>query len=223
MTNRDFYNAFLDLVRKLRQNPIKVFNDALTYVLRFLSIDEVETPWEYGPEENEAFQTFTDQYLHYFLDQTKDKFWIDAWGDMYMDLAGKYKDFRGQFFTPPGMSDLAARISRTGSYQNCGRVVINDCACGSARMLLAAEEEAYNHGDPQPYLIGEDIDGMCCKMAAINMAVHGCLGEIIRHDALRNPDELSYGYLINETLAQGSSFPSIRTSSSREDFKKFRI
>ena len=223
MTNTDFFNAFLDLVRKLRQDPIKVFNDALTYVLRFLSIDEMVIPWEYGPEENEAFQGFTDQYLRFVLEKTKDRFWIDAWGDMYMDLAGKYKAFRGQYFTPAGMSDLAARIARTGTDLSFGRMVINDCACGSARMLLSAEEEAFKAGDPQPYLIGEDIDGMCCKMAAINMAVHGCLGEVIKHDSLKDPDGLSYGYLINESLAQGNSFPSIRTSSAREDFKKFQV
>lgn len=148
------------------------------------------------------------------------KFWYDAWGDMFMELSGKFKSFRGQFFTPASVADLCAKMSDTESTGD--RPVINDCACGSARMLLAAEQLAYEKGPVQPYLIGEDIDGMCCKMAAINLAIHGCIGEVIRHDSLQHPDEMSYGYIINETLQVGVSLPSIRRSECKSDFMKFR-
>lgn len=223
MSDKEFYKAFLDLVQKTNQDPIKVFGDALTYILWLLSIDQEATPWDYGEEDNMAFADFTTSYFSYVQEEMADRFWIDAWGDMYMELAGKYKSFRGQFFTPAGMSDLAARITASGSRESCGRRVINDCACGSARMLLSAQEQAFRAGDPQPYLIGEDIDGMCCKMAAINLTVHGCIGEVIRHDSLKEPDELIYGYIINETLANGFDYPSIRTSRDRRDFRKFQL
>lgn len=222
MTNKDFYNSFLELVKAAKQDHLKVFNDALTYVLRFLSVDKVDTPWEYGPEENSAFNKFMWKYFQFVQDNTNTHFWVDAWGDMYMDLAGNYKDFRGQFFTPVGMSDLIARISRSGPSISITREVVNDCACGSARMLLAAEAQAFEHGDPQPYLIGEDIDGMCCKMAAVNLAVHGCIGEIIKHDSLGDPGGLQYGYKINETLVEGLGYPSIRMSYEKDDFYKIR-
>ena len=55
-------------------------------------------------------------------------------------------------------------------------------------------------------------------MAAVNFCVHGCVGEVIRHDTLRYPDELTYGYLVNV-----SSVPSIRTSKDKSDFRKFTI
>lgn len=159
-------------------------------------------------------------YFAYQQEQVATKFWYDAWGDMFMELSGKFKSFRGQFFTPAAVADLCAKMS-VPQYQG-DRPVINDCACGSARMLLAAEQLAYERGSVQPYLIGEDIDGMCCKMAAINLAVHGCLGEVVRHDSLQHPDELSYGYIINESLSAGNSFPSIRRSEDKSDFMKFR-
>ena len=50
-------------------------------------------------------------------------------------------------------------------------------------------------------LVGEDIDGICCKMAAVNLAVHGCFGEVIRHDSIGEQNALRYGYIVNETLA----------------------
>lgn len=214
------YTAFLDLVRRINDDALKVFDDALTYILRYLSIDGMDTPWLHDENDNQAFADFMATYFSYQQEQVATKFWYDAWGDMFMELSGKFKSFRGQFFTPAAVADLCAKMS-VPQHQG-DRPVINDCACGSARMLLAAEQLAFEKGSAQPYLIGEDIDGMCCKMAAINMAVHGCLGEVVRHDSLQHPDELSYGYIINETLPAGLSFPSIRRSEDKSDFKKFQ-
>lgn len=213
------YTAFLDLVRRINNDPIKVFDDALTYVLCRLSTGAVKVAWEYGPEQNKAFSDFMDTYLEYLSEQLEKSFWCDAWGDAFMDLAGQFKSFRGQFFTPPGVANLCAMTSSTSGVIVFDREVINDCACGSARMLLAAQEQAYKNGHPAPYLIGEDIDGMCCKMAAINLCVHGCQGEIIRHDTIRDPDGGQYGYIINEHLPMTT----IRKSTNRSDFKKFQI
>ncbi len=215
------YTAFLDLVRRINDDALKVFDDVLTYILRYLSIDDAGTVWTHDEKDNQAFADFMSTYFAYQQEQLATKFWYDAWGDMFMELSGKFKSFRGQFFTPAAVADLCAKMS-VPRYQG-DRPIVNDCACGSARMLLAAEQLAFEKGSAQPYLIGEDIDGMCCKMAAINMAVHGCLGEVIRHDSLQHPDELSYGYIINETLTAGLSFPSIRRSEVRSDFKKLQL
>ena len=214
------YTSFLELVRKINDDALKVFDDALTYILRYLSIDTTDAVWPHGERDNQAFAQFMADYFQYQKEQTVTKFWYDAWGDMFMELSGKFKSFRGQFFTPASVADLCARMSE--QERSGARPVINDCACGSARMLLAAEQLAYERGSVQPYLIGEDIDGMCCKMAAINLAVHGCLGEVVRHDSLEHPDELIYGYIINESLSAGHSFPSIRRSEDKSDFMKFR-
>ena len=214
-----FEDAFLDLAHRINNDPIKVFDDALTYVLCRLSTGAVKVAWEYGPEQNKAFSGFMDTYLEYLSEQLEKSFWCDAWGDAFMDLAGQFKSFRGQFFTPPGVANLCAMTASTSGVLVFDREVINDCACGSARMLLAAQEQAYKNGHPAPYLIGEDIDGMCCKMAAINLCVHGCQGEIIRHDTIRDPDGGQYGYIINEH----HPMTTIRKSTNRSDFKKFQI
>jgi type I restriction-modification system DNA methylase subunit len=153
-------------------------------------------------------------YALYLQEKLMEVSWYDAWGDLFMDLSGSFKSMRGQFFTPPGVADLTARCS---SDDTTGMKIINDCACGSARMLLAA----FIQYQGNTYLVGEDIDGICCKMAAVNLAVHGCTGEIIRHDSLKEPGEFRYGYLINESLLE-SGIPSIRISREKKDFWKFR-
>ena len=210
-----FDDAFIELAHRINYDPIKVFDDALTYVLCRLSTGAVKVAWEYGPEQNKAFSGFMDTYLDYLSEQLE----TSAWGDAFMDLAGQFKSFRGQFFTPPGVANLCAMTASTSGVLVFDREVINDCACGSARMLLAAQEQAYKNGHPAPYLIGEDIDGMCCKMAAINLCVHGCQGEVIRHDTLKDPDGCLYGYVINEY----HPMTTIRKSTNRADFKKFQI
>jgi hypothetical protein len=63
----------------------------------------------------------------------------------------------------------------------------------------------------QPYLSGEDIDSTCCKMSAVNMAVHGCFGEVVCHNTLCEPDIVRAGYIINETMYPiPTPVPSIR-------------
>lgn len=217
-----FNKAFENLVKEVKGDALLVLDSALTYLIGLLSNNkETEIVWDYGGQETAAFAEFADFYLRYIDEQLQKKYWCDAWGDLFMESSGNFKSFRGQFFTPDSVSNLCARITLNETHSlPTGRPVFNDCACGSARMLLAAQESAYEHNLMQPYLVGEDIDGMCCKMAAINLAVHGCFGEIIRHDSLKEPDELICGYIINESLYAGYGYPSIRLSHDKKDFWK---
>ena len=75
--------------------------------------------------------------------------WVDLFGDYFMEYGANKKD-RGQFFTPDSVCELLAGLSmginEGTDFDNMrhyvpgfGRkVVVNDCACGSARLLLAA-------------------------------------------------------------------------------------
>lgn len=42
------YTSFLELVRKINDDALKVFDDALTYILRYLSIDTTDAVWPHG-------------------------------------------------------------------------------------------------------------------------------------------------------------------------------
>lgn len=205
-------------IHAIGQDPIIALDELLTYATYALSSNQkIEPGRKYEDFLIESYSGLFAKYLEFMDEKLKTCFWFDAWGDIFMDFSGKYKSCRGQFFTPTGMATLAAKFT---DEKVQGRQVINDCACGSARMLLAAQENAFGNGNSAPYLIGEDIDTLCCKMAAVNLCVHGCYGEIICHDSLKDPNSLRFGYLINETLHPGLGMPSIRISHNKGDFAK---
>ena len=116
--------------------------------------------------------------------------WVDLFGDYFMEYGANKKD-RGQCFTPDSVCDVMARLSLSRNkgtdFDNMrhyvpgfGRkVVVNDCACGSARLLLAAGA-TYRHitHKNDVYLVASDIDDRCCKQSAINLLVHGFYGEV---------------------------------------------
>jgi hypothetical protein len=68
-----------------------------------------------------------------------------------------------------------------------------DPCCGSGRMLIASHAKA-----PGNFQFGADIDPICAKMSAINMLVHGCVGEISCMDSIAY--EWRFGYKINTYL-----------------------
>jgi hypothetical protein len=48
-------------------------------------------------------------------------------------------------------------------------------------------------------------------MSAVNLAMHGCFGEIVCHNTLSEPDVVRAGYIINETMYPiPTPVPSIR-------------
>lgn len=61
--------------------------------------------------------------------------WLDAFGILYeeMYLSRGKASSTGQFFTPPSISDFMAKVIQTGEENG----TVNDCACGSGRLLLA--------------------------------------------------------------------------------------
>ena len=138
--------------------------------------------------------------------------WVDLFGDYFMEYGANKKD-RGQCFTPDSVCDVMARLSLSRNkgtdFDNMrhyvpgfGRkVVVNDCACGSARLLLAAGA-TYRHitHKNDVYLVASDIDDRCCKQSAINILVHGFYGEVVCMDTLMGESSFSHGWIINQGL-----------------------
>ena len=105
-----------------------------------------------------------------------EKYYYDYLGVFYEDvIQSKYKaGTNGQFFTPQSVSKLMAKTLM----QNTGGMV-NDCACGSGRLLLDAHSE-----NPSAILIGQDLDPVACKMAVLNFYVSGVRGSVIHMNTL---------------------------------------
>lgn len=120
---------------------------------------------------------------------------FDFFGGIYEEMyqsRGKASTL-GQFFTPESLCACMSNLVGFGNEDTGGR--INDCACGSGRILIS---HFMASGNRKGYYIGEDIDTMSVKMCALNMMVHGMRGRVVRHDTLKEPLYFDYGYEINE-------------------------
>ena len=124
--------------------------------------------------------------------------WLDAFGTLYEEmflLRGKAAK-NGQFFTPPGISDLLSDLTAQPDH----RGTVNDCAAGSGRLLLAhyVNVSRVNHAEGRKYTyIAQDSDQTAAKMCALNLMAHGMYGRVeCRNTLLWNTP--SVVYYVNE-------------------------
>lgn len=175
-----------------------LFDDYLTYCIEVFNVAKTGEPIErlkkhYG----EYYPNFIDLFREHVNVQAKmvdeDGKWYDLLGTFYECLRSSSKaSSLGQFFTPPALCDMMAQMQ--GAQDMYGKGLrINDPACGSGRTLLAFHVKA-----PGNFLYGEDLDPMCTKMCAINMVIHGVVGEASNMDTLKF--EWRFGYQINTLL-----------------------
>lgn len=199
---------------------IEVMDSLLDYIIGFL--DPTHKPvegWQYKGEDNMAFWDMMAEYFCIMQKGLVHHEWYDAWGDIFMSLTTQGGG-KGQFFTPVSLCDLMAmaNISDTDDFASKGimtsfghRVTVSDPSAGSSRNLLAAHARLLHLKQKKPYLVAEDVDAICCKMSAVNMAVHGCFGEVVCHNTLSEPDKVRMGWIINETMFPfPTGVPSIR-------------
>lgn len=171
---RPFEKQFNRIVSATHYDTLRVFDDFLTYIIGMFSLDPVESPsWGYKKEHNAMFFDLMREWLEVQKSQVAKMGWYDLFGDFFMACVGRTsRQYRGQFFTPPHICDFMARITVSENDEEkpmsvCGgfgkREIVNDCACGSARLLLAAHAVNCEKGKRPSYFVAEDIDRMCCK------------------------------------------------------------
>ena len=138
-----------------------------------------------------------------------DKYYFDYLGVFYEDvIQSKYKaGTNGQFFTPQNVSKLMAKTLM----QNTGGV-INDCTCGSGRLLLDAHSE-----NPTAILIGQDLDPVACKMAVLNFYIAGVRGSILHQNTLTT--EFYSAWRVNNYLYHGLPIPHIEIVTERDAYQ----
>jgi type I restriction enzyme M protein len=175
----------------------------------FIDLITAGTLWNGDPElaqnckdrYKDDFDKFQDMFRAYIftlrdnLHPTHDYVgWYDPLGELYQAISSSsHCSWLGQFFTPAPICDMMTRIT-LGNYNmhihHVKMKTVNDPACGSGRMLLA-----FNSWAPGNYLIGQDVDPICTKMTAINMAYHGIFGQAINGDSLMMTYKFGYAIL----------------------------
>lgn len=154
----------------------------------------------------------------------------DALGPFYMELTSRYKSSRmGQFFTPDCVCSLMAQmnIGEHTLYDHLGqpyspnnRRTMNEPCAGSGTMALPVHAR-------QPgctFFVLQDIDPICCKMAALNALIHGMPCEVQCGNSLV-VDDFRFCYRINRWLhsslapeSQLSMMPHLRTITQEESY-----
>lgn len=176
-----------------RNQAVDVFRDLLT-----ITLSQFCPKPHYEAEHKEAVSRLNDSNkINEFVKELINEYhsgiimrgWCDPWGDLYMEISGRYKSSAmGQYFTPP---DICTMMARMMIKPETAKKRISDPACGSGRMALAAKSIA-----PDNFFFAEDLDPICSQMTAVNFAAHGCIGEVIQHDTLCDPKGMVQGFAI---------------------------
>lgn len=199
------FRPFYELFRKLeyKHDYITVFDDFLSAMMNYFTPPDVDNyPInlfdKYTKEERLIIDSMISEILKLFHQKinAEERKWFDVFGAFYEALASRSKKSRlGQFFTPEPIVDLMTLIQTSKGEDLTGKgITVSDPTCGSGRFLIAFQGHF-----PGNYTYAEDIDPICCKMASINMMLHGCEGEVIQHNAL-NPDDYQRGWKINHHI-----------------------
>ena len=200
--------------RRFGYDHATAFEQLLNLMVNWLEIED-KSPHvmpRIGNEAAQALVTLMRIFFSAIHTELAHRKWVDLFGDYFMEYGANKKD-RGQCFTPDSVCELLAGLSMsinegTDFDTMChyvpgfGRkVVVNDCACGSGRLLLAAGA-TYRHitHKNDVYLVASDIDERCCKQSAINILVHGFYGEVVCMDTLMGESSFSHGWIINQGL-----------------------
>lgn len=160
-----------------------LYDDFLTIVICCLARQTeeklyLETIAKYTKAELSVFANMFGELFCMYADAKKFGHWIDPLGTYYEALAsGSKKSAFGQFFTPKSICTLMAGFVIDA---DAWGKTINEPCSGSGRMILASNQIAKNN-----YYVAQDLDAICCKMTAINMAFHEIRGEVHCMDTLR--------------------------------------
>lgn len=185
-----------------------VFIDFIDYTIACLLLDGCkETADRLKSKYDDEYPKFHSFLICTQKNLASDNDWFDALGMAYEVISSSSKaSALGQFFTPKPVCDMMAQI--TGPLKEVGErstgLRVNDPACGSGRTLLS-----FNKVAPGNLLYADDLDGICTKMAAINLALHGCKGQVCNVDSL-NPSDWRFGYDVNPRIYTLGGIPNLR-------------
>lgn len=100
---------------------------------------------------------------------------IDVLGGLYMELE-LANEHAGQFFTPPEISELMARMTYGDAIRNIEGefITLSEPACGAGGMVLAFVKVMLSHGhDPgrRVWVMAQDVDRLAALMCYLQLSL----------------------------------------------------
>lgn len=161
-------------------NSCQIFHDA---VWREREEEYVRIMKGYGPEARNGFC----ELAALLMDGLENDFG-DILGEAYMKMGSASKD-KGQFFTPYHLSLLAARLS-VGEPNVDGKYTINEPACGSGGMILAAAQVLKERGvnyQRAMEVVAQDLEWRVVYMCYVQLSLAGIKAVCVQGDTLLHP------------------------------------
>ena len=184
-------------IRALEANLGERLSDALVEL-------EEANDWLAGVFLNTDYGKLTDTAVTALLDVlagmsfSRSQLSDDALGSAYEYLLGQFADAAGakagQFFTPPSVAKLLARIvgARPGES-------VYDPTCGSGGLLnQVVEDVVARHGAEERGTVslhGQELDEQSAAIAKVNFYLHADQGDVKRGDTLLSP-----GFTVGDQL-----------------------
>lgn len=188
------FNRIFERITGYKHDYAEAWSDFLDLFIKQFSFDDCEelnqrVQKKYSQEERYDFGALIQETIQIMNKQIRDdKDWYDPFGSFYEAISSNCKrQGFAQFFTPSPIVDLMTEI--TGEELK-GEGLIGDPCCGSGRMIIS-----FHVKHPGNYLVGQDIDSVCCKMTILNMVLHGAKGEVVWGNSL-DPSDFRQGWRI---------------------------
>lgn len=202
------FNKIFENMAKIQDRSI-IWNNFLDYCININLLNSEEKHLDFKGNE-EHYADMLAEWLLQLNEDLETKSYSDRLGMFYEELVTSHAKSKsiGQFYTPSDVTDLMNSLvideNSTG--------MVNDCACGSARMLLSAHVKSKGN----LICIGQDLDEVSCKMAVLNFWSHGVRGSILHQNSLTL--ECYNVWRVNNYLYHGLPIPHIELVSERDAY-----
>ena len=204
-----FEKIFEKLVRVNDRSII--WNNWLDYCINLNLMSNHQYDIDFHGNEEEYAEMLSEWLLQLSQD-LEEKPYSDMLGMFYEELVTSHSKSKhmGQFYTPEDVTTLMTELALEVNDNTMG--MVNDCACGSARLLLSAHVKSKGN----LICIGQDLDEISCKMATLNFWSHGVRGSILQQDTLTL--QFYQAWRVNNYLYHGIPIPHIELVSEREAY-----
>ena len=171
--HRHRYEVFRDFVTMAAFSMHNAINKVDALEQEFLAIEG-----RYEREDRARFPKLLAELIMIFDDEP----W-DALGQFYMEL-GIQSEHVGQFFTPPAVSELMARLTYGDALANLTEpfVTVQEPACGAGGMILAFAKvmiESGHNPAEKMWVHCQDIDRTAALMCYLQLALWNIPGVVI--------------------------------------------
>jgi type I restriction-modification system DNA methylase subunit len=188
LAKRD-YRTVIEEISRRRSATVTVFADfcrmaACCLAMQTREEEYLEVAKRYDREELGGFA----EALAYLISEMEAKPFSDILGTYYLEIAShSSKQARGEFFTPPAISQLIAGmlIDVEATKAKGEPITVYEPACGSGGMILALAELFAPGAVDLLRVTARDINPVAVDMAYINCTLWGIPARIIQGDSVR--------------------------------------